>query len=973
MSGTVRQTVPGSVPSPPPARRAGEAGEARGGAAMAMAAAAGEASGGGVSDADGFSETGSIASSSSARSGTSSARSRSRLLRSLVKDAGRAERSGLYARVARLRLVRWFNRIPLLYRALVILAIPLLALSLLSGVLAVDVVAAAGERDLVEDLAALSVAVSAVVHRLQLERGWGGAFLSPTCLPESPCAAATGATLAEMMAATDEAVGALNAQRAAKKDTEMQLGTLTWGVLDADGTQRRGWDQTMATLQGVSTLRQLVWGRAVHPDTVFDAYIDLIAHLSDSQMHMGDLVSNTAFLRQLLTFSHIVQCKERMGISRGIGATYWGAGFGTAQRQAFYQTVQAELSIYCSFFRAAASDELVDALDAAFASPSGLASMSAFALMAANDTAGMRTWGDLGDAADGGGGSTWGRSLMIANTTGFIDQTHAVEIDQGAVVSATSKLSINERDIVLVTVSVVIAIFSSTVLTFLLVMSVKATNRVLAREIERTKKTDEAIRKFIPTKFMHLLDITDPSKITIGQRSEMQLTVLFADLRGFTSLAERLSPDDAFEVLLMYTRTVAPVVARRGGFVDKWLGDGALCVFVDAEEAVFAAVEIQAEIKKVNIELASTAHLPDPQQEDPHMGARPRMRLSQPTADAEPNRASSMDGYSGTTTPAELVDMATARTASSSNDHVPRLSSTVLRQATLEADETKESDGGGGGVHFADERGDGLGGSYRTSDSQRTRSEHERIELMVGIGIHTGIAILGTVGDESRVDGTIIGDSVNVASRLEALCGHLGAEIIISESTLSKIRVPEGIAMRSLGPTKLVGRTMPLEIFEVIESNDPKLKRFKMDTDESFSRAVSLNHMGQTDEAAALLSSIRQSFPLLNDPVVDNQIHLVRTGRSASSKADPRETRSRSSDDARADTPRSAVYARQQGSPAAPAGGGGRVTLEPLPSRSSQPPSTGSVHSYKYLLDNVVEPNEGSSSSPQRRRSKHRR
>jgi class 3 adenylate cyclase len=50
------------------------------------------------------------------------------------------------------------------------------------------------------------------------------------------------------------------------------------------------------------------------------------------------------------------------------------------------------------------------------------------------------------------------------------------------------------------------------------------------------------------------------------------------------------------------------------------------------------------------------------------------------------------------------------------------------------------------------------------------------------------MCILGTLGNDERIDGTIIGDSVNVASRLEGLCGKLGADIIISANTLEQCR-----------------------------------------------------------------------------------------------------------------------------------------------------------------------------------------
>jgi adenylate cyclase len=88
-----------------------------------------------------------------------------------------------------------------------------------------------------------------------------------------------------------------------------------------------------------------------------------------------------------------------------------------------------------------------------------------------------------------------------------------------------------------------------------------------------------------------------------------------------------------------------------------------------------------------------------------------------------------------------------------------------------------------------------------------------RPQLAIGVGIHTGEATCGVVGAEGRLEYTIIGDTVNLAARLESTTKEKGVPMVISAATAALLGVD--YETRALGDVTVKGKTQSTEVFTV--------------------------------------------------------------------------------------------------------------------------------------------------------------
>ncbi len=221
-------------------------------------------------------------------------------------------------------------------------------------------------------------------------------------------------------------------------------------------------------------------------------------------------------------------------------------------------------------------------------------------------------------------------------------------------------------------------------------------------ELARQKN---AFFRFVPVQFLNVLGKNSAVEVNLGDSVLKEMSVLFTDIRSFTTISEQMTPEENFRFINDYLASMEPVVQRHEGFVDKFMGDGILALFsgdgeitrshqTSADKAILAAIEMKKKVQTINAQ-------------------------------------------------------------------------------------AKDS-------HF---RG-----------------------LKIGIGINTGNLMLGTVGSRSRLDTTVIGDTVNVASRLESLTNLYRADILITKSTLSAMTIADNLAIREIDSVVVKGKTDPYHL-----------------------------------------------------------------------------------------------------------------------------------------------------------------
>ncbi len=143
---------------------------------------------------------------------------------------------------------------------------------------------------------------------------------------------------------------------------------------------------------------------------------------------------------------------------------------------------------------------------------------------------------------------------------------------------------------------------------------------------------------------------------------------------------------------------------------------------------------------------------------------------------------------------------------------------------------------------FAREPGDALSAGVElqkalvTYNAGRKQAGYQPIRI--GIGLHYGDLILGTIGEDERMQTTVIADAVNVASRIEGLTKVYGVSLLVSKPLVDKLPEGHSYHLRQLGAVQAKGKSRSVEIYECFNNDPHELAQHKIDTQELFAQAV---------------------------------------------------------------------------------------------------------------------------------------
>ena len=129
-----------------------------------------------------------------------------------------------------------------------------------------------------------------------------------------------------------------------------------------------------------------------------------------------------------------------------------------------------------------------------------------------------------------------------------------------------------------------------------------------------------------------------------------------------------------------------------------------------------------------------------------------------------------------------------------------------------------------------------------------------KLPVDIGIGLNTDTVVSGNIGSKKRMDYTIIGDGVNLASRLESACKQYGTHILVSEFTYAKLRGT--YRTREVDLVVVKGKTQPVAIYEILDYHTEETYPQMVDALGCFRDGLAKYRQGKWNDAVKQFSEV---------------------------------------------------------------------------------------------------------------------
>jgi class 3 adenylate cyclase/CheY-like chemotaxis protein len=146
------------------------------------------------------------------------------------------------------------------------------------------------------------------------------------------------------------------------------------------------------------------------------------------------------------------------------------------------------------------------------------------------------------------------------------------------------------------------------VFTSLLSNSIQLEEKV-AEHNDELIELNKVYERFVPREFLDFLNKNSITEVKPGDQVQREMTVLFMDIRDFTSLSEKMNPQQNFNFLNAFLNQISPVIREYNGFIDKYIGDAVMALFPsNPEDALKAAIKMCKVTERHNVKLRALGY-----------------------------------------------------------------------------------------------------------------------------------------------------------------------------------------------------------------------------------------------------------------------------------------------------------------------------------------------------------------------------